>query len=460
VSRRLLVFASALAMAYVPFAACSDAPSHSAEPTSHADVDGASDVRADRSRPQPESAPEYNLDGWVHLDFDPDIHCGFYAAPKDRLPPPIRWEPCTVLADGTGLSCRQVLIDWPPPTGSLAGQPPLGPASSAWIDETGKAWLLIVRLIGDSFHSIVAEADGPVHQAISSTRDGCYLSAGDLRGKRAVWSASRRDLRGSTIYRWGAIGGDVDALPMVLESWADGVPRAYVPGPNTYFALGPEMALRAYAPAPPPEPLARVIVPDPGQMRDFVFVGDEMFFTVGNLLYHRIKVFSADKGARDLISFGNDVSANAADFGTDGKDMVWTEAFGRADLDAPWTTENIMTAPFTSDAASIVKRRLRSEVGPVGARPWVVGCGYAAHDYSSDTETGVRVVRLSDGWSWRLVKWQQDAGPPSTTWSFANVLALTCDEIFINASIHLDGRIDFQVARIRLDSLGPGEPAD
>jgi hypothetical protein len=162
-------------------------------------------------------------------------------------------------------------------------------------------------------------------------------------------------------------------------------------------------------------------------------------------------VYSPSDGARDLISFGNDVSANATAFGTDGIDMVWIEATGRATTSAAWTTIDIMTSPFTSDASKVQKRRLRSEKGSI-YEAFAVGCGYAAHNYSSvELGNGVRVVRLSDGHSWRL----SNVGGDGSGLLFNTPRAITCDDVFVNID---DGHVN--TLRIRLDSLGSGEAAD
>jgi hypothetical protein len=234
-----------------------------------------------------------------------------------------------------------------------------------------------------------------------------------------------------------------------MEIWHDGIGRGYVAGPHAYFAV-PQQAIHAWAPGPP---LTTLDVTDPGDTHDPVFVGDTLFLQVDDRAYARIKVYDPSTGLRDFVSFGNDVSANAADFGTDGKDMVWTEAFGRATVEDPWTTINIMTAPYTSEPSQIQKRRLRSEAHSLGAAPYVVGCGYASHEYSS-TETGTRLVRISDGQSWRFTRIADPSG--GYAWLFNEPLAITCDELFIM----FHHGYDFQVARIRLDSLGPGAPPD
>ena len=111
-----------------------------------------------------------------------------------------------------------------------------------------------------------------------------------------------------------------------------------------------------------------------------------------------------------------------------------------------------MTSPFTTDAAALQPRRLRSEVGNgfATSRPQV-GCGYAAREIYD----GIRIVRLSDGVSWMLPSQQ------GSTWLWNEPLAVTCTELF--AMVAADGDAGWQdvgIARVRLDSLGPGTPPD
>lgn len=100
---------------------------------------------------------------------------------------------------------------------------------------------------------------------------------------------------------------------------------------------------------------------DPGQVGEYSYQGDALFLTAGNAYYARIKIFTPANGVRDFISFGNVISKSAADFATDGVNMAWIEASGRSTSTDPWTALTIMTAPFTTDPSTIVKRRLRSE---------------------------------------------------------------------------------------------------
>jgi hypothetical protein len=302
-------------------------------------TDRNADVDADQG-------PIYNAEGWVRLDFP---ECDFFAAPTpEKMPPPIEWEPCATEFAAQGWSCRRVKTNWAPP--SVSGRQMMGSAENAWVDEKGHAWIVVRVNSGAIGYLVVAEVDGPVHAAVSRPlTPNCHLSDQGLSGRKVLfhaWRTQPTSAGGSETVRAEALGGSVDTLPAVLESHTDGLDRGYYAGPNAYVALA-DLSLRSWTPGGPATPLTVV---DPGQARDFTFAGDVTFFTVGNLAYHRVKVFTTVDGLRDFISFGNDPNAAAADFGTDGVNMVWSEASGKRETESdPWTTIDVMKAPYTSD---------------------------------------------------------------------------------------------------------------
>jgi hypothetical protein len=89
----------------------------------------------------------------------------------------------------------------------------------------------------------------------------------------------------------------------------------------------------------------------------------------------------------------------------------------------------------------------------------VVGCGYAAHlvfgpDRSApEPQRGFRLIRLADGVTWDVL-----TNTVLQTWAFRfdYPLAITCDEVFVEV---LRGNALY-LARVRIDSLGPGTPPD
>lgn len=453
--RKALVFVLGVAPLVAPFAACGgDDSAAGADASDRSDVqrpDGRiAVVDTDSASPDANRVPTYNTDGWINIPFDPNVDCGFYAAPApDKMPPPIQWESCDPGMNIGGWACRQIAFNWAPPESSHFSGLFMAEAIAGHVDAAGRAQLMVSRFSGQQAFYLVAEADGPVRTAFVRPAGDCYITDGSLSERRAVFHALRAN--GPQAYRIGALGGDIDKVPAVLESYGDGVGRSYFAGPNAYFAY-PEDALKTWA--SPSALVAKVPMPDPGQPGKPSFAGDTMFFPMGTNEYHRIKIFSPADGLHDFISYGNDISKGASDFGTDGKDMVWTEASGRSSVSDPWAKIDITTAPFTRDPSAIAKRRLRSETMLFGANTFTVGCGYAAHNFANTVyDGGVRIVRLSDGRSWKLGKIVGDGG---VFWQFTSALAITCDEVFL---VFHRGQ-QSNVARIRLDSLGPGDPPD
>jgi hypothetical protein len=443
--RRLAaVIIAAGGTAFALFASCS-APD-AAAPRADAAPDSAADVSwKDVNVESAETGPTFNAEGWVRLDYP---NCNLYAAPSaDKMPTPLVWESCPSIVAPLGLACRQIRHSWAAPTSG--GTVDIGVVDGR-VDPNGKAWLALGYSAGGYAVKTVSEADGPVHQAVSYIRGQCSVTTASLANSKSTWMIVRPKSQTSAEEN-GAIGGDVDGVPLTLEHWADGAARSYYAGPVSYFALGPDNAVRSWVPAAPA--LGNIVLNDPGQLLPRTFVGEDFFYDVGDESYGRIKVYSPAKGARDLISFGNVISKNAVSFGTDGVDMVWIEASGRAAVSDPWTTIDIMTAKYTTDASAIQKRRLRSEGAAAGVQRFTVGCGYAAQYLSTPGDGNiVRIVRISDGRSWKLSEISGDGG----LWLFQVPYAITCEEIFL--SVRSAGRSN--VARVRLDSLGAGELAD
>ena len=154
-------------------------------------------------------------------------------------------------------------------------------------------------------------------------------------------------------------------------------------------------------------------------------------------------------GTRTFLSDPDGVANGFADLGTDGHDLVWLRGQARSEPWGPYATLEVVTSPYTNNPGALVPRRLRSEVSATGARPFSVGCGYALRD----TEKDIRLVRISDGTSWTF---PIAAGNGSLRWNSS--VGVTCDEIVLVAAIPATKA--YTVARLRIDSLGPGTPAD
>ena len=151
----------------------------------------------------------------------------------------------------------------------------------------------------------------------------------------------------------------------------------------------------------------------------------------------------------ELRSFGADVTQGDFGLGTDGTDLVWQHAFGRIQGTGLYPSFELMTAPFTTNPATLVARRVGKTPNGLAGEPAVVGCGYAAQNNG----LVIGITRLADGVSWTLTVTDK-----SSSIAWAAPIALTCDELFLGGFI--TGTPKSTIARIRLDSLGPGTPAD
>jgi hypothetical protein len=158
-------------------------------------------------------------------------------------------------------------------------------------------------------------------------------------------------------------------------------------------------------------------------------------------------VWDESNGARPFIRWIGDQTQGATDLGTDGVDLVWSYGEGKAPNEIVYPVRSIMTAPFTTDPMALQATRLRSQPYPtLGVHQFKVGCGFGMQETGGN---GLLIIRLSDGISWTL---------PHLPGQFLPLgpIGLTCDEAFM--FVQIGGRAT--IARIRLDSLGPGIPPD
>jgi hypothetical protein len=323
-------------------------------------------------------------------------------------------------------------------------------AGAAWVAPDGRV-LLSVRSGAEhdvaGVYWFITDADGEVRTAM--------LAGVSSRCTRAFPSifAGRYTLtiyEDSSAFGGGFLASEIDDLrPRLAIHLSERDAHDIYAGPFSILDLNKGFKIEQYSwKDGSPLPLLWSPAQDNGlQQGSFVFANDAMFWSAGNSDYHKLNVYSPDAGVRDFLSAGLVIDHGYDDLGTDGHDLVWIEARGRkTGYLTPFDTYDIMTAPYTADPAKLAPRRVRSAEGPLGLSPFVVGCGYAARQNG----TVLRIVRLSDGQSWLF-----DVAY-GTPWSWATPRALTCDELFIDVLV--EGRGQF--ARIRLDSLGPGLPAD
>jgi len=347
-----------------------------------------------------------------------------------ELPAPLRWEPCAAGLKN-GIACRR-----------LADPREIARSPRFWADPAGRAHLLVTFLGASTREWVVGQVDGPLEFAMRmavSGADHCLATEQDLNeGRFAI--RLRGDGSGP------AVDSDADALllgtlghlePAVvvrdrtpsIASWSVGgafLVRATAPARELFLYTandpdGPAAALRAASGALPGGGLPRAI----GRRVVYELEGG------GGLM-----AWDEERGLHPLAD-GRD-----GNLGTDGKHLVWTRVEG--------SRRTIMAAAFTTDPAALRARRLRSDPDPVigaHAMRFAVGCGYAGRNALPLRD--LLVVRIADGVSWQL--------PAAPGWTWGQVLGFTCDEIFATAFSRVSG---VSIARVRIDSLGRGRPAD
>jgi hypothetical protein len=436
---------------------------------------GHEDGGAEAARPRPRvdggderdvSRPGAVPEGWVlHTDYDP--YCGFYV-PSDKkyLPAPVAWEPCSTRAGDAGLPgppgivCRRMTLDWDvgaPDAAHIAGWIP------TFVGPSGQVTMMFRRFTKDFWYELIADADGPVHSALLETGPCLTTKSSASQGKVLYRVLDHPDSVEDN--SGGAIGGDIDDLR----------PKVYAPKgyrPSTFFSHEYWVGPNAFVETAFPDrvrtfPAGDVVTTllnapeDPDLLYTlYQWRGDDLFWIGDSSLRTLVKVWTAGEGIHTLIGHGSDATRGVDGFGTDGVDMVWSEAFGRTNTSVKiYPNYEIWTAKYTTSPAGVeaTKRRLRTEY--LGSHPEAnaVGCGYAAHRiYPPSTwgKSGFRLVRLSDGVSWEITT--PDEATIFTGLRFGTPLAITCDEIFVLGHV----KSNAEVARIRIDSLGVGLPPD
>jgi hypothetical protein len=304
---------------------------------------------------------------------------------------------------------------------------------------------------------IIADADGPVRTAIikswadesSTASPGCgLLFAGLNEGKRIYKAIGHQSGKPESDHQ-GAIGGSIDDLkPTVLMHIVDDFPYHYswrasanwiLKGGFDEYVYPWDVSQEIFVTSPATDP-EHLDFSEP-QMK-----GDALFWTTSNSIISGINSWNPVDGMRPFIRFIGDPSRGAGNLGTDGVDLVWSYGEGQGPNDTTYPVRSVMTAPFTTDPAALVPRRLRSQPGPgVAEREWQVGCGFAAHSQLTE----MLVVRLVDGVSWLFPLEVPDL-------RLYRAIGVTCTDLFALADVH--GRTN--IVRIRLDSLGPGIPPD
>jgi len=396
-------------------------------------------------------------DGWVPFD-DYDPSCGFYVPTSIAvLPPPIQWQQCDPkYVQPPGIGCRRMVVDWTPSIPGYSGG--ATEPTRAWFMSSGTYVLGVARDEGLFVYLMVAEADGPVHSALVEMHGApCVATPRDVRDGRVLYQVFDNEAKGKlSEYGGGALVANIDDLrPRVLLHYHDQGTRGYnvgLPGVlETTTSPSNGMILHDWSDGSIQQTIWSSAMDQGLQEVPISFFGNTFFFEAITLPISKVKIWDTDAGVRDFIAFGTDTTQGASDLWTDGHDMVWHYGANRSDPNGIFPTMSDMTSPFATDPSKLQPRRLRSEVGSAFGDNIQVGCGYAA----DGTPNGIRIVRLVDGVSWLL---PQITG---STWQWIEPLAVTCSEVFASASADGDAGWQYStIARVRLDSLGPGIPPD
>ncbi|RYZ16054.1 MAG: hypothetical protein EOO70_05400 [Myxococcaceae bacterium] len=421
------------------------------------------------AEPRPEGIP----DSWVESS-EWSCGCRLFLAPHGEDVEPIAWQPCDLskVPGSEGYVCQQTADNFPADTNAHIG------LAFDWSDTTRPPLLGFMRNYlypsgRREARQVVARADGPIDFALSTGAlneeqglEDCHLRPPptNLSARHGEFVVTLEGQGGGTKNPIGVLRRTQDRMHMEplyadAKAWALDVFAGFGP---LLVARSPD--LEVYRVDEASHQLS-LLYQDPSLTgglaggRTHPFQGGAFLVRAGSGRTRALDVWTEAGGYRrflhderpDLHAYGG--------FGTDGHDLVWVEghdAQGTTGVHDPFPSSAIMTAPFTTDPTQLKPRRLRSNVDEAGWETFAVGCGYAAKVSDRVDGRPLIIVRLSDGRKWELKNSPVDL-PPEQKWNWApNRIGLTCDEIFVQA---LPGK-HWQIARIRLDSLGPGIAAD
>jgi hypothetical protein len=353
-----------------------------------------------------------------------------------------------------------MVLDWAP---QKAVEPELiSPGTKAMRRADGHISLLSARYEESGTIRFVADVDGDVLVAVRQQKSSrCVLNGALSDGEYYAFQVLDSEAKGAlSEYGGGVIGGRLDVIrPKVLEHLHDAVPHAYVAGGPGLLTVSGGMKLLSWNDgavlktfSSPPE--------DVGLSRSYQFFHADALFWAASGGVNKQKVHTDAGGTTDIVSFGNDFSNGAADLGTDGQNLVWMEGYNRTTTSGIYPSIAAVVSPYTTNPTQIQKRVLRTDLSayPFGTSPFVVGCGYAARTnervVDGQNRAGLLLLRLSDGGLWFL------PSGSNVEWGWSRPLAITCDEIFVKVTEKPTptAKPRSNVARVRLDSLGPPLP--
>lgn len=431
-------------------AGCGDSrvlPDSGAADGGDASQDAARDAVPDVVPCVPRPRPSYVPQGWV--PWDKFVPCSGMYVPTSAadLPPPLQWEDCGPNVSPPVSGCQRIAN---PP--NISGRAGVVAPNGAQVD------LIVAEgYTGYRDHNTILTADvtGNVHSALMSTWvDMGAFGEGYSVGLALVQSMALPFWIGLVQnLAWGGhtegyVAGRTSSIaPDVAQRFWDGESHDFIIGQPGILHYGGPRGLElldfdtgAFA----------VAVPNPAQSsgvgNTFAhFEGGDLFMfgSAGRLALQRR--WRRDSGTVDFIGY-YDPDHGAGDLGTDGVDMVWLESHGPKTQSAFWTTADYWTSPYANEKKDLVPRRLRSEIPNVLAGDVIkVGCGRAA----LVTAYGLRVVRLSDGWSWFLPT-------DGKGWSWVTALGVTCTHVYVRVGY----KAATWLARLPVASLGAGDPPD
>lgn len=351
--------------------------------------------------------------------------------------PPFEWEPCPPTA-GTDAECQQMK----PLPGGKVGTGEFSFARSA----AGTAILAVVRYEETSYGELaIGHADGPLLLTIAS-------GAKDWSTNLAWFDATTYALS----MRDDGVGGAQHGV--IAGRFGEPVPTYARRLPNdgetsSNWAVSGDLVVRslrgiraspwvlddglAVYPSEPKDPDGL-----PGYIRDVR--GSRVFIQVNANGLSGVNTWTKEEGLKPIVRYYGDYERSAMRWSTDGTDMVWVEGEGTPIEPYRHPKMTVMTAPYSTDAATIqaTKRALGKDPVEAAPLPLPVGCGFAATAWlnADQTASGLAIVRLSDGVWWKL---KPNAFPYA-----ARPLGITCEHVYYSYAN--------QVLRIRLASLPAG----
>jgi hypothetical protein len=179
--------------------------------------------------------------------------------------------------------------------------------------------------------------------------------------------------------------------------------------------------------------------------------GNDALFKVNSGGKIGVVSWDVTHGIRQLLFSPKDITKGYGNFGTDGKDMVWTYGEGQPISAYEYPKSTMMTAPYSTDPEVVLKtqRKIKKDIQQMSPPGYVVGCGYASKVKSAEDGSGsyTSLVRLSDGAEWKL--------KPKNSKYIMPPVGITCEELFVQPP----STIRPEIAALRIDSLGPPTPA-